>query len=197
MEPYAGHCPECTALADINEADPPSWRLREILGDVVARLGEVQVRRRGLPGRGQLYLTTTGLFFMPLTLNETGVHPDRTRNWDRALLWTTAGVLWAPLSLLMMILDLGFQRQQGAPGAPAPKLTPEQSEMMPQLLMDHPGTFFISCEMIRSIGRRFGGWVIQRNTGGKVSLRPLNASDGFHVRMSQLVESSPWRHAVM
>lgn len=195
VEPRNGHCPDCMATADINDADPPLSRLQAILGEISAPLGEVTVRRHAMPSRGLLYATSNGLYFLPHLVDEKhspGIHTAT----DRVFIWSMAAALWAPLSLCAVLLDLNTEDSSDALTYHPQRLAPEQADAMPQSLMDNPGAFFVPSAMIQSISRRFGVWIIHRSHCTKLKFLPTSPRESFDDKMSKLIATPPWKHVV-
>ncbi len=195
VEPRGGHCPECLGAADLNEADPSLSRLHAILGDLTEKLGEISVRRRSLPDRGLLYATTKGLYFLPHTVEQLPSAQGEEEPAHTAI-WALAASLWAPLYLFVLLFQ-SRPRGDGDATVYHPQLiTPEQSNIMPELLMDNPGAFFVPSGSIHSIRRRLNGWVIERRPGRKLRFRSAAQRGAFDRKMHRLLASPPWRHVV-
>ncbi|QDT46314.1 hypothetical protein Pan258_03320 [Symmachiella dynata] len=194
VEPRGGHCPDCMAAVDINEADPPLSRLQTILGEVSAPLGEVTVRRRALPARGLLYATTNGLYFLPHLVDELA-DPERNHS-DGMVLWSIASALWAPLSLCAIFLNWSPDELSRATTFHPQRLAPEQADALPRSLMENPGAFFVPSAMIQSISRRFGAWIIHRGHSTKLKLVPASPREAFDKNMFNLIATPPWKHVV-
>ena len=190
VEPADDRCPECQFAMDLSEADPPVRILREVIGELVARLGNVQIPRRLLPEWGTLYATTEGLFFLPLTADDEQI--ASTRPAGDTYLGRLGHLVWSPLRSL-------FPDVRGAAALP-PAVANEDLESLldqdhadlPRLLMDHPGTFFLPKCQIQSIQFKRSRWTIERCQGGRLVLSAAETRS-FHANFRVLLESPGWR----
>lgn len=195
VQPRRGHCPDCLAQVDINEADPSPLRLQEILGELTVKLGEVTVKRRPLSGAGLLYATTKGLYFLPHQVERIPETYERNGDVGQTLIWTVAGALWAPLYLIMPLLQSRSKDYSAIIYRPQ-LLTPAQSDLLPELLMENPGAFFIPNVAVRSVRRRWRSWIIERNHGPRLKLRPTTMRGGVDRRMRNLIKTPSWQHVI-
>lgn len=192
--PQYGRCPDCQAAVDRLHPDPSPEDLRNILGDLTLRLGEVQVRRKHLPPVGLLYATTRGLYFVPHTLEEVTEFVEEEAG-DGTLLWSLAGMVWTPLSLFSLLYRSTKLTEQQKDVYRPQLLNSRHSDRLPSLLMDNPGTFFIPRRAIQHVEQRWRGWIVRRLNASPVRFRPLAGRRFFNERMVELLDTAPeWQH---
>jgi len=194
VEPRSGHCPDCLARADLNEADPAPPQLRATLGELTGKLGEVTVRRRPFSGPGLLYTTTQGLYFLPHHVNDITDEYGQNHDVGQTVIWSVAATLWAPLYLLMPLLRTSSRNGSTVSIYHPQLLSPDQSDLLSDLLMDNPGAFFVPSRAVRTVQQRWRGWVIERDHGTKLHLKPTSTRGNFDRRMQQLIKSPAWQH---
>jgi hypothetical protein len=190
VEPADDRCPECQFAMDLSEADPPTGILRQVIGELVARLGNVQIPRRLLPEWGTLYATTEGLFFLPLTADDG--HVASARPAVGTHLGRLGHLVWSPLRFL-------FPDERGASGRSPSAAYEDQESLLdqhgvdlPRLLMDHPGTFFLPKSQVQSIQFQRSRWTIERCQGGRLVLSAAEPRS-FQANFRSLLESPDWR----
>ncbi len=191
VEPVEGRCPECAHGVDASIPDPAPSALEQTLGRIVARLGEVRVQRKNLPDRGTLFATTTGLLFLPHELDRVTRMVDAGPT-PESLAWSLASLAWAPLQLLSL-----WPRKKQVKPIKVRVLRPvhlaaEESQRLPELLMQNPGVFFVPRKSIRTAVRRFRGWRIDRSHGGRLKLRPEINKVQFHRQFARLFAAENW-----
>lgn len=194
VRPHNGHCPECAGGIDIEQPDPPLDQLRTDMGDLSTPLGSVRIPRRNLPGQGLLYATTRGLFFVPHRLEH--VTRFEERSVGPPLLWRLAALLWSPLYLLLFFFRGREVREVQVAEHRPQLLAPHEGELLPELLMDNPGAFFLPLNSIRMIERRRDRWLIDRIYGGRVTVQADTDQQLFDDRMCRHLDSPEWRHIV-
>ena len=195
VQPRHEHCPECTAAIDSHRHDPSLAQLRNTLGDVMVRLGEVRVPRRLLPEYGLLYATTRGLYFLPHLVNETT--EMRMHRVGPPMFWLMVALVFWPVRLVLPFIRGKKLKPTRIHTYHPQLLTGSESELLPQLLMDNPGAFFLPNRLIRMMQRRRGRWVVDRVHGAKVVFNPEGDNDMFHERMEALAGSPQWQHLVL
>ena len=192
VQPRDGHCANCLAQMDSARPDPPLTLLRASLGDVLQRLGDVRVSRRVLPERGLLYATTTGVFFLPHEVEQiTQVTEQRV---GPSILWSIAALVWSPLSLVIPFLRTKRLREVSREVYRPLLLTTSQSDLLPELLMENPGAFFVPARHVRHVVRRRDKWIFERMHGAKVVFHSDDNPGLFHERMEELVRTPDWQH---
>lgn len=196
VEPCDGRCPECVSVVEMSAPDPSPFSLHSVMGEIVGRMGEIRIRRRMLPDRGTLYTTTNGLFFLPhsvenveLTVESRGVSPTS--------LWTLAAAVWWPLVFVLPFVKTRQLETRVSRIACPQFLTDGDGLRLPSLLMENPGVFFVSRQSVRTIARRWNGWVIHRKQGAPLRMRPESNGRVFHARMADLIASEPWQHVTL
>jgi hypothetical protein len=191
VEPYGEYCPVCHEYLDLAAPDPALPILQAAIGDIVCCLGEVRVRRKHLPGRGMLYATTNGLIFLPHRIEEVTRMAEEP-SAGSSLLWTLATLAWGPLALVSSLTRVKRVRPKRVRVYRPWLLTEAQSELLPRLLMDDPGVFFLARGSIHIIKRRWKGWSIERRQAGRLWLRPESSPRHFQSRMAELTASEAW-----
>ena len=194
VRPYNGHCPECAAGIDIEQPDPPLDQLRTDMGELVMPLGAVRIARKHLPGQGLLYATTRGLFFLPHRVEQ--VTRFEERRVGPPLLWRIAALLWSPLYLLLFFFRGREVREIQVAEQRPQVLETHEGELLPELLMDNPGAFFLPLNSIRGIERRRDRWLLDRNYGGRITVQADADYRLFDERMCRHLESPEWQHVV-
>ena len=190
VEPSDGRCPDCWQPVDTSVPDPPLRALKTVIGELICPLGEIKVRRKMLPDRGMLYATTQGLYFLPHRLVRV-MQLVETEDARTSFFWFLAAIAWTPLMFLLPLLK-SVQAKPAQVDVFQPQfLTPAESHLLPEFLMQNPGVFFVPRESVRTIRRRRNTWTISRWRGSPLKLKPqdpANASGaGFHERMSDFV----------
>lgn len=191
VEPAEGRCPECQQAVDPSASDPPPATLQSVMGTLVGPLGMVRVRRRMLPEHGTLYLTTTGLCFVPH--QAVYVTQEVEVPAGSSALWSLAAVVWSPLSLILPLIRTKRVQQQRVQILEPRTLGDGDSDRLPLLLMQDPGAFFIPQRIIRRIRRRRGRWIIERMHGSPVKLSPETDRRALHTRMTDLLATPAWQ----
>lgn len=191
VEPAEGRCPECQLVMDLSAADPQPSQLRELMGEIVDRLGEVRVPRRLLPEWGTLYATTKGLFFVPHEPDDAPAMGS-TPIMGASLMWGLASVLWSPLFFLTPFARTHVAEETTVRVLRPRYLTNEDSAQMPGLLMAHPGSFFLPRIQIRSIISKRSRWIIERNLGSRLTFTPVGSTGTFRERFLSLLARNDW-----
>ena len=191
VDPREGRCPECWHAIDVARPDPASRDLEQVLGRIVARLGEVRVRRKLLPDRGTLYATTTGLLFLPHEPQHVTqmIQPGQT---FESLLWLLASIAWSPLHIVSWWNRKAPPRPVQVRVLRPRSLTADDSPRLPAFLMQNPGVFFVSRKSIHGATRRFHVWRIDRRHASPVRIRPDAEKPQFHRRLASLFNSERW-----
>jgi hypothetical protein len=166
-------CPLCDFPLDARKPDPPPEFLRAVIGDVVAKVGDVRIVRTILPDCGCLYETTNGIFFLPHRLSQVRLVRDRSK----AALKNLRG----PDKDLTKGIEIAEERPR--------VLLPTDSHRLPDYLMRNPGVFFVARRSIKAIHYSLWGWTIRRPNGLVLRLRPLEDHDRFQQRMGMLAEA--------
>ena len=194
VNPHNEHCPECMAIVDQTRSDPPFAQLRTTLGDVVMRLGEVRITRRLLPERGLLYATTRGLYFLPHQIDEITEYVEHRvpPSW----LWYMAAFVFVPLRLIIPFLRTKQLKEVQVHVYRPQLLTAAESDLLPELMMDNPGAFFVPLRVVRMVEFKRDRWIIERFPGSKIAFQPDADARKFHERMRELVRSPDWRHVM-
>ena len=192
VEPEDNRCPECLLVMDLSAADPPITLLRDVMGDIVDRLGEVRIPRRLLPEWGTLYATTHGLFFVP---HETdySVTANAGPFTGTSVIWSLGSLVWSPFLFLMPFLRGGVPKASTVRILRPRHLSESDSHLMPGLLMDNPGAFFLPKAQILSVSRKRSRWLIERGAGARLLISPVDAPRLFHEKISTLLAAPAWR----
>ena len=192
MEPYDGWCQGCHLPLVADDPDPPMAVLNAMLGNITGTVAPVRVPRNRLPEHGTLLSTTTGLLFVPRSYaaeRDEHVHDDHEQ----------AGVLKTVASLVLP--RFGFLGNTAtAVAEPRAKTSiPDgeefefDSNLSPaDILMRHPGVFFIARESIRAIRQTSRCcWVdcIQRPS---IKLIPLGSVRAFRHELRKLLTTEEW-----
>ena len=192
VEPLDNRCPECLLVMDLSAEDPPVHLLREVMGNLTGRLGEVRIPRKLLPEWGTLYATTEGLFFVPHEMDQ-ALRRDDGQFTGTSLMWSLGSLIWSPLFFLSP-----FVRGSHVPDRPVRVLRPRylsetESGELPDLLMDNPGAFFLPRRQIQAMMRKRGRWIIERSQGGVLPISPVAPARFFHDNLTTLLESPAWQ----
>lgn len=192
VEPENERCPECDHSLDSAAPDPPLEFLAADIGTILFRIGEASVRRKMLPDRGMVYATTNGLYFLPHRLEHV-THLIEEDSPGSSLLWSLASLVWTPLILVAPFLKSRQVTPKQTPVLRPHYLTREESQQLPELLMQNPGVFFVPQKSIRLVIRKRSHWRIERLQGQTLKLTPIGNRQRFHDRMNELVASERWR----
>ena len=193
VDPEYGRCPQCGSTVDQSIPDPPLDALEMQMGEIFCRIGEVRVKRKGLPDRGMLYATTSGLFFLPHSVERV---PCAARNAGDAgtLLWSLAACVWSPLAFVIPLIRANRQRVTPLVVLRPKFITPKDSHRLPVLLMENPGVFFVPKSKIRLVARRGRHWRLDRRHGAPLKLHPTGNRLRFHARMEEVLMTSTFQH---
>lgn len=192
VQPENERCPECDRHVDSATPDPPLEFLGAQIGSILCRVGEVAIRRKMLPDRGMVYATTNGLYFLPHRLE----HVTRLVEEESpgsSLLWSLASFVWSPLIFVAPFLKSRHVKPTQMPVLRPQYLTRDESRLLPELLMQNPGVFFVPKKSIRIVIRKRGYWKIERLQGTPLKLKPVGNRQRFDDRMSEVVTSERWR----
>ncbi|HID21108.1 MAG TPA: hypothetical protein EYP14_01725 [Planctomycetaceae bacterium] len=196
IESSDGWCPECLARVRPDEPDPPLDDLRRRIGDLVTLIGEVRLRRKGLPDRGMLYATDCGLFFVPHG-------PEPAGDWSgepapsASVLFTIAGTVWPMLAPFVSLITLRHVHQQAQSKLEPMILSRIHAPPLPRLLMDDPGVLFLAANSVQLVERRFRHWVFYRQRGSPVRLKPLWPKRWFRQRMREALSLPCWNNVIV
>ena len=190
----SGYCEECSSFLNMVQPDPTPEQLRQTLGDVIGRLGMVRLRRSGLPSQGLLYATTRGLFFAPHRTE----HVSRYEEYRAEPSWWMhlMGLFWSPLHLAIWLFSATCDKQVREIQVPVSRpqlLTADDSEVLPELLMNNPGAFFVPLNGVRGIEKRRGNWIVDRGDGKRLILEPICDLIDFGARFEDYLASPEWR----
>jgi hypothetical protein len=177
---------------DLSTVDPPLTLLREVMGDIVERLGEVRIRRPMLPEWGTLYATTRGIFFVPHEMDQ-ALAVDAGPFTGTSLMWSLGSFFWSPLMFLMPFLGGEESRESLVRVLRPRRLTTVDSAQMPELLMENPGSLFLPRPQIRAITRKRGMWWIERSLGSPLRLSPIDSPRMFQENIARLLASPAWQ----
>jgi hypothetical protein len=192
VEPEENRCPECLLVMDLSESDPPSALLRELMGDIVDGLGEVRIPRKLLPEWGTLYATTNGLFFVPHE-TEDSLSADAGAFRGNSLMGNLGSLLCSPLLFLRPLIRGEFSRKTSLRVFRPRHLTEADSLLLPELLMENPGAFFLPKRQIRTVYRKRSRWVIERSLGNRLRFSPVGPAKLFQEKFITLFEAPAWR----
>lgn len=182
--PEDGRCPECERIIDSGMPDPPLHKLQAEIGEIVSRAGEVRVQRKMLPDQGMLYVTTEGLFFLPHRLEQVPRMVESTAD-TAAIMWSLAAVAWTPLALVLPLMRSKRRTIGSVPVFRPQLITRDQSRLLPVLLMENPGVFFVPRNSIRIISRRHHTWRLERWQGTPIMLKAI----GNRLRLQMRIEA--------
>jgi len=191
VEPTGERCSQCQLVLDVSAPDPPLRWFEEAIGDLHCQIGEVHVRRRMLPDRGMLYATANGLFFLPHQLAESAAPADPDAV-ETSLLWTVASLVWTPFAIVLPFVKAQLMQSAMIPVFEPHLLKQEDSHLLPVLLMQNPGVFFVPNRSIRLIRRQRTQWRIDRTAGPPLKLNPVDGKKSFQRKMAELVHSRAW-----
>jgi hypothetical protein len=188
VEPIAEQCPQCDYPIDLRTADPTAEELAAAIGSLISRIGPVRISRTALPGRGFLYATTGGLFFIPQSVERVClVSADR---FPRSLRSIFFGLLRTPLRILRRGVAHGVWGRYRSPMQvdisihELPLLGPDDGDRLPRLLMDNPGVCFFGRRSLRAIRRTFAGWALVRHNNFTHRVKPLGDRAAFQKQMA-------------
>lgn len=182
-------------MIDPEQPDPSPALLRGILGDLSSRLGPVVMRRRNVSGSGVLYETTRGLFFLPHRLEE--VISYQERRIGPPLWWRILSLFWWPLHVISLLLHKTEVRQVAVQEQRIQVLDVDESDSLPDLLMNHPGALFVLRDSIQSIRRRGEAWEIARLQGHSITILPEGERRLFHDRFRECLSNPRWQPCVL
>lgn len=191
VEPQDGRCPECVNGFDPATPDPPLHELQMAIGQIISRVGEVKVQRKMLPDRGMLYATSNGLFFLPHEMQHI-TRMVENNGGGTSLLLLLAGMIWAPLGLLLPFLKTSRLQAAKIKILRPRFLTPDDSHRLAELLMENPGVFFVPKKSILAMRRRRKHWLIERRQSPRLKLKPSANTGRFESRMAELAECRTW-----
>ncbi|MDA1163330.1 MAG: hypothetical protein O3B13_09530 [Planctomycetota bacterium] len=181
-----GRCPDCQdVLPEAIDPAESDTGFRAIVGEVRGRMGHVRVSRRKLPTDGILYMTSSGLFFLPYR------SVTRRRLVEQSAtspFWTIAAVLWSPLMFLSPFLRRRELREKDFVEHEPIRLGKDDLQLLPEFLSRVPGAFFVSIRNIRSIRQKRNRWIIDRSFGSSVTIQPI-ADGPFAQEMQQFLET--------
>jgi len=182
-------CPGCSnSVSETLDPDDFARQIRPEIGDVLGKIGFVQIRHRRLPADGTLYETRNGLFFLP----HRGVQVTRfVEEHTSHPLVTVAALLFAPLIFLLPFLKTKKMRETKVRESHPVRLRGDDLQLLPELLPRMPGAFFVGIRDIHQIRSRKRRWTISRLSGADITLEPL-AHDAFEVRMKNILDSDTW-----
>lgn len=192
VEPKDERCPDCLQSVDSASMEPPLHSLQTTIGPVVRRLGEVSVPRKSLPDRGMLYATAGGFFFVPHQVEHV-VRMKETEAPTPTLLWSLASLIWSPLVLVAPLFRSKRREPKWVPVFRSRFLKPGQCDPLPTLLVEHPGTFFVTRDSISVIRRKRHRWILERLATPPVKLKVQGNRAAFHRRMRELLAEEPWQ----
>lgn len=138
VEPRGGLCPECQRLVPLSEPDPALDELLQRLGRAQHTVAPVQFVRRELSDIGHLFVTTTGLLFLPAMLPD---HPYRitmVRSPSTGSPWGR----WLP------------GRRQAASPESMSSWVPPRLDQLAEDFMHRPGALFLPARGIREVSWR-------------------------------------------
>ncbi|MFO1019260.1 MAG: hypothetical protein U0903_00955 [Planctomycetales bacterium] len=192
--PVGGHCPDCLAALSASTADPTLEELGLVMGELLHPIGEGRVLRKAYDLPGTLYVTTEGFFFVPHVIQD-GVETQE-RITHGSLFWNILALIFPPLRLFLFAFPRKVKQEIPIQTFHPQQLLPEDSHLLPQLLMDHPGAFFLPRSKIQSIEERRGIWWIDRPRGRTLLIQPDSKDRQFQVRMNELRHTRDWRVAI-
>ena len=192
VEPYGDRCPDCWQNLDATAPDPSLDELSMTIGEVAGCLGEVSIRRQGLPNRGMLYVTTNGIYFLPHKtefVTQLVATPDN----EHSFLWSVASFIWTPLILVLPFIRPKTMSEQQVQVSQPQFLSRMDSPRLPQLLKEDPGAFFVPRSAIRQSERRWNRWIIERRNSSRLIIKPHSDRKRFHDKMSKLIATEHWK----
>jgi hypothetical protein len=176
---------------DVSTPDPPLRWFEEAIGDLQCQLGSVHVRRRLLPDRGMLYATANGLFFLPHQLAKSAAAADHDAV-ETSLLFAVASLVWTPFAIVLPFVKAQLMQSAMSPAFEPHLLNQEDSHLLPMLLMQNPGVFFVPNRSIRLIRRKRMQWRIDRVTGPPLRINPVDEKRIFQQKMTEFVSARAW-----
>ena len=192
VEPYGDRCPDCWQTLDAAAPDPSLDDLSMTIGEVMACLGEISIRRQALPNRGILYATTKGIYFLPHK-TEFVTQLVATTDDEHSFLWSVALFIWSPLILVLPFIRPKRMSEQQVLVSQPQFLSRMDSHKLPKLLMEDPGAFFVPRTDIRQIERRWNRWTIERRLSSRLIFKPHSDRKRFHDKMSELIATERWK----
>jgi hypothetical protein len=190
VEPIAEQCPQCDYPIDLRTADPTAEELAAAIGPLISRIGPVRISRTALPGRGFLYATTGGLFFVPHSFER--VRLVSAEHFRRSLRSIFFGLLRAPSRILRRGVAHGVWGRYRSPMQvdisihESPLLGPDDGDRLPGLLMDNPGICFFSRRSLRAIRHTFSGWALVRPNNFTLRVKPRGDRANFQKYMAYM-----------
>lgn len=180
--PDDGRCPDCQFTVDAATPDPSLDLLGQSIGELMHPIGEVRVRRKLLPERGMLYATTNGLFFLPHELRHETQFVE-SNDAGNSIVWHLAALAWSPLSLMLPFVKRNRVVAKSVRVFRPQLLSDDEGHRLPEFLMHNPGVFFIPRKVIRSVRRRRGNWIIERQYASTLRLRAESNSELLHTAL--------------
>ncbi|MFT4555404.1 MAG: hypothetical protein ACI93T_002868 [Porticoccaceae bacterium] len=166
-----GRCPDCQdALPETINPEESDVRFRDVVGEVLGRMGHVRVTRRKLPPDGVFYETANGLFFLPY---RTVTKRRLVEQSAASPMWTVASILWSPLMFLSPFLKRRELREKDFIEIEAIRLGKEDLQLLPDFLSRVTGAFFVPTRNIRAITQKRGHWIVERSIGPKITIQPV------------------------
>ncbi|GAB4160575.1 MAG: hypothetical protein Tsb009_37910 [Planctomycetaceae bacterium] len=192
VAPRHSRCPECDHPLSDHLGDPPLDNLQRVIGDVVARIGEVRFQRPLLPENGTLYLTSNGLYFVPHVLSRRTKVVEKTPP-GRSLFWMLASTAFTPLMFVLPFLKSKQLRQEEVTVLHPQQIRLDGEHQLAELLIQNPGAFFLSRNAIRHIIRKRKLWTIERQFGEQLRFAPVINHDLVNTRLIALMAEDDWR----
>ena len=191
--PRDERCSDCQARVGSHDAEPcDPETLRPALGELVSRIGEVQLKRHLLPDAGTLYATTTGLLFVPHRLDHVTRLVDKPTPGS-SLVWSIAALVWSPLAFLLPLLQTKKKQKVQMPVLRPVFLAPRESGVLPELLLTNPGVVFVRKREMRMLARGRRSWRVDRLHGRPLQLRPTADRARFNQRLDKVLDSPGWQ----
>lgn len=187
-----GLCPDCQdLLPESYEVEKIAQRARGLTGAVLRPIGHVKLKRKKLPTDGVLYVTETGLFFLPhrMVLATKYVEEQST-----SLLWRIAAVIWMPLWFFLPLVRRKRLRAKVVQEASPIQLNGSDLQLLPDLLPRVPGAFFIPAREVAVVRDRRRQWIVERFAGPNVVIEPVSP-DAFRKHLAELGKIDLWRMA--
>jgi hypothetical protein len=190
VEPIAEQCPQCDYPIDLRTADPTAEELAAAIGPLISRIGPVRISRTALPGRGFLYATTGGLFFVPQSVER--VRLVSAEHVPRSLRSMFVNLLRTPFRILRRGVAHGAWGGYRSPmrvdisSHELPLLGTDDGDRLPGLLMDNPGVCFFARRSLRAIRRTFAGWALVRHNNFTLRVKPLGDRTAFQKQMASI-----------
>lgn len=166
-----GRCPDCQdALPETINPEELDGRFRNVVGQVLGRMGHVRIVRRKLPSDGVFYETANGLFFLPYrsVTKRRLVEQSSSSPW-----WTVASVLWSPLMFLSPFLKRRELREKDFVENEAIRLGKDDLHLLPDFLSRVTGAFFLPTRDIRTVTENRGHWIVDRSLGPRIKIHPI------------------------